>query len=135
MRTLLYRIFLMLILFATASLWQACTDLDEELYSELGTINYFTSEEEVIAAYLRPYDHLSEISTGEGMTWWLNELSTDEAVRNQKGSTGLDDGQWIRLHRHTWTADEDILEDAWKSVYEGIGYCNNVIAEFEARNF
>jgi len=51
-----------------------------------------------------------------------NLLSSDCAAWPQKGRHGYDNGDWIRLHRHQWIPTDGQVVDAWKKLFEGIGY-------------
>ena len=75
----------------------SCTDLSENIYSELTKDNYYRDKQSVETAVLRAQEH------GDNVTWrgdimLLEELTGDHFVWTQKGRHGYDDGQWIRLH-------------------------------------
>src|ERR1044072_1630074 len=82
----------------------ACTKLDEKVYSEISTTNFYNNKNEVLSAVLRPYTHAGAWTapTAQRSYWRLNELSADQLACPVKGIHGYDNGDWIRQHYHTW---------------------------------
>lgn len=116
-------------------LFSSCTNLDETIYSEVTTDNYYNSADEVMAAMMRPWGHFCG-TMGVGIEPWLcNELSADGACWPQKGVHGYDDGKWIRLHRHQWTPLDQPLQQSWNLLYMGIGFANNMLSDLEKLDF
>lgn len=118
------------------SLMVSCTDLDETVYNDHTTDNFYTTKEEVVSAVLRPYTHSGAVFTCQSRenAWRLNELSADQLAWPQKGIHGYDDGKWIQLHYHTWTYMHNTIKDCWNLVFQGLGYCNSGIVNIEARS-
>ncbi len=107
----------------------ACTDLEEELESEVISDNFFQTEEEFVSAMGEAYATLRAMG-GHANVWTCNEISSDEFVVTTKG------GDWhdyhlINLHNHTFDPNEGIIVNAWSSIYEGISTCNRWIFQFE----
>ena len=115
---------------------QACTKLDENVYSEIVTDQFFNNKTEVLSAVLRPYTHTNAWITSSGQVgyWRVNELAADQLAWPVKGIHGQDNGNWIRLHYHTWTVDDDIMWDPWRLMYTGVGFCNSPIEQLEKRD-
>ena len=116
---------MILVLAVQVLLMNACTKLDETVYSELITENYYNTREEVLSAVLRPYTHTNAWITSSGQVgyWRVNELSADQLAWPVKGIHGQDGGNWIRLHYHTWIADDpSIVWDPWRLMFTGVGY-------------
>jgi hypothetical protein len=113
----------------------ACTKLDETIYSGITADNFYNNKQEVTAAVLRPYTHLgaSMASWGGQRNYWrLNELTADQLALPQKGVNWYNGGEFIRLHYHTWTADEVSVQNPWDLLFRGVGYCNNILDEISA---
>lgn len=115
---------------------QACTKLDETVYSELTTDSYYNNKSEVLSAVLRPYTHTNAWITSSGQVgyWRVNELAGDQLAWPVKGIHGQDGGNWIRLHYHTWTTNDDVVWDPWRLMYTGVGFCNSPIENLEKRD-
>jgi len=113
----------------------ACTDLDENIYSTLVTENFYNNREEVLSAVLRPYTHANAwVTPGQDGWWRLNELSADQLAWPVKGRHGQDGGRWLRLHYHTWTPDDEFVWGAWRLMWWGLGLCTDPIESLEARS-
>ncbi|OIN58259.1 RagB/SusD family nutrient uptake outer membrane protein [Arsenicibacter rosenii] len=115
----------------------ACTNLDETLYSQISADNFYNNRQEILSAVLRPYTHANAwmAPTGQRSFWRLNEFSADQLAWPQKGRHGYDDAQWIRLHGHSWVYTESNIWDPWRLIFTGIGFCNNTIGDFDKINF
>lgn len=131
-----YKKIILSVLLVLPVLFNACTNLDEKIYSQLITDNYYNNKNEVISAVLRPYTHANAWATPSGQDgWWRpSELSGDQLAWPTKGRHGEDGGKWKRLHYHTWLVDDGPLNNAWSLMYGGVGYCNDPIENLEKRN-
>ncbi|MFW6042785.1 MAG: RagB/SusD family nutrient uptake outer membrane protein [Marinilabiliaceae bacterium] len=112
----------------------ACTDLEEEPFSVMTKDNYFQDEESIIRAILRVYEHGSWHSWGRHH-FSLEELTADHMVWTQKGKHGYDDGQWVRLHDHTWATDDPEIYSGWTGPFQGIGQINTLLADLEGIDY
>lgn len=107
-----------------------CTDLTEHMYNDLNKDNFYTTAAEYEAAFMNQYQFLRAMSCWN--VYYLQELTTDEACLPQKGRDGYDGGIYQRLHWHTWTTRETIIEGAWLELYKAVGFCNQIIADMRA---
>lgn len=108
----------------------ACTDLEEELYSEVTADNFFQTPEEFIAALGQAYSSLSGLG-GHANVWSCSELASDELVVTTKGGDWYDGGVLIELHRHQFSPDNGFFNNAWNTLYGGISTTNRLIFQFE----
>ncbi len=129
---LIFGSFLIAILCTTACEKQ----LEENAYDLLLSDNFYNNKNEALSALLRPYTHANAWVTPSGQDgWWrAAELSGDQLAWPTKGRHGEDGGKWKRLHYHTWTTDEGGLNNAWRLMFTGVGYCNDPIENFEKRD-
>ena len=107
----------------------SCTDLGEEAFSVIPSDKYYTDKNSVNAAVLRPYEH-GHWCAWDGDRWLLQELTGDHFVWTQKGKHGWDEGQWVRLHKHNWDYLQNQVYGSWTGPYQGIGYINNTLNDF-----
>ena len=107
-----------------------CTDLTENMYNDLNKTNFYTSAAEYDAAFMNQYAFLRSMSCWN--VYYLQELTTDEACLPQKGRDGYDGGIYQRLHWHTWTTREEIIEGAWLELYKAVGFSNQILADMKA---
>jgi hypothetical protein len=126
----IYGMLILVILFVSS-----CTDLEETLYSEIPDGEFYQNKEQVMSAIYRPWSHFSGSMSVGSRTWILEELSADAVAWPQKGRHGYDGGNWIRLHRHTWTDIDDSVKESWSNLYQGIGFANKIIQDLEKLDF
>jgi hypothetical protein len=108
----------------------ACTDLEEEIFSELTADNFPTTEDQFISALGATYTSLYNFGNHNSF-YSLNTISTDEAAIPHRGADWFDGGQWLRVHRHEYTAAEESVKNGWGALYGGVSNCNRVIELFE----
>jgi starch-binding outer membrane protein, SusD/RagB family len=113
----------------------SCTKLEENVYSQFITSNYYNNKNEVLSAVLRPYTHANAwITPGQNGWWRLSELSADQLAWPVKGRHGQDGGQWIRDHYHAWLNDGEEIWGPWRLMWWGLGLCSEPISQLESRN-
>jgi hypothetical protein len=109
----------------------SCTNLDEELYSDVTADNFFKTDEEFIAALGQAYASLGGLGNHTNL-WSMNEVSSDELVICTKGGDWYDGGEPIAMHDQTWTPAHSWINSAWNQIYGGINTCNRLIFQFES---
>ncbi len=111
----------------------SCTDLSENVYSELNKSNFYNNKIEVLQAALRPFTHMQAwlAPTGQNGYYYHSELSSDQVAWPQKGRHGYDGGDHFRQHYHTWTANESRMRTAWVLMWTGLGYVNSAIMDLQ----
>ena len=120
-------------LVATAG-FSSCTNLDENLYSNLEESNFYKNELEVRQAALRPFTHMQAwlAPTGNNGFYYHSELAADQVAWPQKGRHGYDGGDHFRMHYHTWTDTENRMRTGWDLMWTGVGFINNALKDIEA---
>ena len=106
----------------------ACTDLDETVYSEVSSNNYFNTRDDVVAMAFRSFEH----------GYWtivprfrMNELSADQLIIPRRDGSWDDGGVWRQFHYHTWTPDiSRHVHDEWDACFAGIAQANFAIDRF-----
>ncbi len=112
-----------------ASITQSCTNLDEEVFSELTTNNVDLAKltpEQLDAAITDPYTTLFGMGSHNSF-FSLNAVSTDQICIPHRGADWEDGGQWLRVNRHEYTPSEPSVENGWNSLYQGAIKSNFVI--------
>ena len=112
----------------------SCTNLDENLYSQLEKESFYKNKLEVMQASLRPFTHMQAwlAPTGGNGFYYHSELSADQLAWPQKGRHGYDGGDHFRLHYHTWTDNENRGRNAWELMWTGIGFVNGALQDIES---
>ncbi len=111
----------------------SCTNLDEELYSDVTADNFFKTDEEFIAALGQAYSSFGGIGNHFSL-WTINELASDELVISTKGGDWYDGGVLLQMHQHNYVASNGLFNSAWGFCYGGINTCNRLIAQFTELN-
>ncbi|NJN77130.1 MAG: hypothetical protein HC803_01390 [Saprospiraceae bacterium] len=125
---------LALVLILATSVTQSCTNLDEEVFNELTTLNVDLTKltpEQLDAAIADPYRSLLAMGSHNSF-YSLNAVSTDEIAIPHRGADWEDGGQWLRVNRHDYTASEPSVENGWNNLYQGAIKCNFVIDLLES---
>lgn len=114
--------------FAMLLLSPACTDLTEVPTSSIGAADFYGNETEVISGLASVYAQLR--STLDDY-YDLSEISTDEMIVPTRGQDWYDNGQWIDVHRQTWTANSpaagSLINGAWVNLFQGVARANIVL--------
>ena len=104
-----------------------CTDLDETVYDQVTSQNFYNTRQDVERAVIRPFEHNFHLIQHRHFT---QELTADQIITPSRDGWWDDAGKWRRFHYHTWTAEDgDYLFYLWNDSYMGIGQCNNVMED------
>lgn len=107
----------------------SCTNLDETLYDQVGTQNFYNTRQDVIRAAFRPFEH-AYWSIGNRHV--INELTADQLITPTRSGWWDDSGVWRILHYHEYNVDNgNNINEEWVGLYQGIGQCNYVIEDLE----
>lgn len=110
----------------------SCTDLDETLYDQVGTQNYYNTKNDVVRATFRPFEHAFWSIQSRHV---LNELSADQLITPTRDGWWDDGGRWRRLHYHEWNVEDGAdPQTEWNGCFQGIMQCNYVIEDLEQLN-
>lgn len=108
----------------------SCTNLDEEVYSDLTGKNFFSDPENLIYAFGTAYTNLYQL-VGHKYGMVGIENGTDLTCVPQRGGDWFDGGEFHRWHRHTWSPTEGYVQRWWNVIFYGINTCNSLILQFE----
>ncbi|MGQ0561798.1 MAG: RagB/SusD family nutrient uptake outer membrane protein [Gemmatimonadota bacterium] len=109
---------------------QACTDLEEVPVSAITPDNFYRNEQEVLGGLASVYADLR----GDGALWGyynLSEITTDEMIVPTRGQDWYDNGRWLEIFKHQWTANSgsglDDINRVWVDSYRGVARANVVL--------
>lgn len=106
----------------------ACTDLTEVPSSSITPENFYKNQDEVIGGLVSVYAQLRSTVQDYYNT---SEISTDEMVVPTRGQDWYDNGQWLDLHRQTFTPNSagtlNIMNGAWSNLFIGVARANIVL--------
>lgn len=116
-------IYTFLIVFSFAILG-ACTDLEEKMYSSIGSEGFIHTKEDILSLALAPYD---QAYASIKMVFEVQENMGDHwATYTRNGTTWYNNGKGLRTHQHTWTWDDDYVS-VWNAPWRGIILINNTL--------
>lgn len=124
----LFRYAAMLMMPAALLTVTGCTDLDETLYDQVASQNYYNTKDDVIRAVFRPFEH-GFWSIQSRMV--LNEETADQLITPTREDWWDDGGRWARLHRHKWLTTNGEAQSAYNGCFQGIGQANMVIEDLD----
>jgi hypothetical protein len=109
---------------------ETCTKLTEVPHDALTTSTAFHTDQEVLAGLAGVYAQMrSTESNGEFAA--MEELSTDALVVPTRGSDWYDNGQWLDIHRQTWSSNTagalSFLTGSWNDLFSGVAKANLLI--------
>lgn len=113
-----------------AAMLCSCTNLDEEIYSNIPKDQFFTSEEALAKYSARAYSSLQAWATEQSL-WTLNLQLTNEIVAPLNPDGAWADERYGELQFHNIPASNKLLRLGWNFCFDGIAACNDVLDKVE----
>jgi starch-binding outer membrane protein, SusD/RagB family len=117
---------------------QSCTELTETPHDALTPENAFKTDAELLAGVAAVYAALRPIDQEAGRFVGLEDLTTDVLIVPTRGSDWDDGGQWLDMHRQTYTANSAgtlaFLNGSWNDKFSGIAKANLMIDVVQKAN-
>lgn len=123
----IYKFILVLIV---SSLLTACTELDHEVSDFIPGDSYPENSEQAIRVANPVFAKTQSLLDGGGW-WYLQVVSSDEAVAPTRGAHWDDGGKWRVLHQHTWGATTEAIAQTWGLIYDAVPRANRAIELLE----
>ena len=108
-----------------AAIFSSCHKLDVKVTSEL-TPDVFPSTASQYASVIGPV-YTAFRSNYSVDYWFIQSLSSDEAILPAYGANWYDGNKYQELHRHTWTKDNAWVNSVWNYLENLIGTTNQTI--------
>ena len=113
---------------------QSCTDLTETPHDALTPDNAFKTDAELLAGVAGVYAQLRSFG-GNGSYTSMEDLTADVSIVPTRGSDWFDNGQWLDMHRQTFTPSSNgtggFLVGHWNDPFAGIAKANLMIDVLE----
>src|SRR5690349_10729082 len=108
--------------------FNACTKLNEQILDESSVTGL--TDKQIAEGNIAPVYAVLPGLFQHTNYFALQEISTDEAILPYRGGTDWgDNGIYIDMHRHTYTSSHVRINDAWKSLTQGISRAVTAINE------
>jgi starch-binding outer membrane protein, SusD/RagB family len=104
----------------------SCTDLDENLYSDITTLNYEYTQENLMNVIGPVYSNLRIVYDFINFLG-MQEISADAVAQPANASGWYDGGRFIKMHQHKWDSDQGHLNSLWSIFWMGINHSNRAI--------
>lgn len=120
------------ILFAIMALVLAasCTNLDEEIYSQMPTEDFLSDDQNLILYTTRPYTALQKWGSEQSMWTMIMQLSNEVAVpKSNSGAWG--ETRYTELQTHSIPTANKLVRKGWDFCFDGIAACNDAIYELQ----
>ena len=109
----------------------ACTNLEENIYSNISRDDFFTSEEQFVKYAARAYSSLQVWGTEKSL-WTFNiQITNEVCVPLNPNGKWWDDGRYYDVHVHSISNSNRLLEMAYNFCVDGITACNDVLDVFQ----
>ena len=115
---------------ALAAFAAACTNLDEEIYSQIPKEEFLKEDSNVALYTARPYTALQSWGSEQSMLTMIMQLTDEVAIpKAYNGSWG--EPRYTELQKHTITAGNKLVRCAWDFCFDGIAACNDALNELQ----
>lgn len=113
--------------------------LDEAPISQLSTKSFFETSDQFKQAVNAAYSNLKDLAGDDGLgmggTYWaLSEMRSDNTTF-QHNTTDQSGHRWWSLDQFTMSGQNELVNNAWRQSYDGIGKCNIVIQYSEEKEY
>ena len=113
---------------ATLILFSSSCQLEEEIFSEIVSDGFGTTDEELSAVVAAAYASYGGFI---GAPWTVNIISSDAGIVPTRGTDWAERGQWARLHEHDFSPDDFYAGSSWSALFTGINNVNRIIFQLE----
>ncbi|KJD33887.1 starch-binding protein [Tamlana nanhaiensis] len=107
-----------------------CTNLDEEVFSEVTESSFTPSEADIISVMASAYTPMRFVMGWQGY-FDLQEEPGDMFITPTRPNGWDDGGTYKRMHFHEWTETQWQPRNTWINCFNGINSANRVILQIE----
>lgn len=109
----------------------SCTNLDEEVYSEVLSTSFKPTERDLPYILAPVYSSFRTLMFGWQGYFDLQEEPADAIITPVRPNGWDDAGTYRRMHQHNWTSEQWQPTNTWNQAYSSITRANRVIAQIE----
>jgi hypothetical protein len=124
-----YKVYISIFLLSV-TIMAGCTKLDEKVYDKVDAAGFLTRRDDVIRAFLRPFEHGYWSIQGNEL-YGVNENSADQIGTFNRQGDWQNGGYYQRMHYHTWTPTDGFTNGVWTNFYQGIVLATNSLQDLE----
>ena len=116
---------------ALVVLMSACTELEDENFSEIVASQYSPDAKDMGSLVGAAYTNWRPLMMNQTGFFYTQEITADAIVIPARPNGWVDDGIFRRLHMHQWTTEDDYARTVWSESYGGITNTNRAIYQLE----
>jgi len=120
-----------MLLVSSCTFMNACTDLDEKVYSEVLSSDFQPTVRDLPYIMAPVYSSFRTLMFGWQGYFDLQEESADHIITPVRPNGWDDGGTYRRMHQHTWNALQWQPYNTWQQAYSSITKANMVIMQIE----
>jgi SusD family. len=105
-----------------------CSNLDENVYSDIDMNNFFKTESELVANAGRAYTKLQAYNQEQSL-WTLLIQTSDECAVPAHGGSWYSNRRYQELQTNKIPAANKLVKKGWNFLFNGIAACNEIIYE------
>ncbi|WP_069658350.1 RagB/SusD family nutrient uptake outer membrane protein [Arcticibacter eurypsychrophilus] len=124
--------YLVISIFVSILTIASCTKLKDDPYTTIISTKFNPTSDDLSALVGAGYSQWRFILLDWNGLWRAQEITGDQLVIPKRPWGWFDDGVYQRLHKHTWTTDDEIVRNTWSRTYAGITNCNRIIYQIES---
>ncbi|MNQ51018.1 SusD family protein [compost metagenome] len=119
------------LIFLICAISNSCTNLDEEVFSEVTESSFVPAQSDIVAVMASAYTPLRYIMDWQG--WFdVQEEPADMFITPTRPNGWDDGGTYKRMHFHEWDKTEWQPRNTWITCFNGINSVNRVILQIES---
>lgn len=113
------------------SVLPSCTDLSEDVYSDIPMDNFFKNEKELVANAGRAYTKIQGYNAEQSLWTLLLQASDECAVPSTYAGEWYSNGRYQEIQNNVIPPSNRLLKRGWDWIFNGIAACNEIIYETE----
>lgn len=118
----IYRILILGIILTLSS-----CEFSDTVYEDIPSSKFPETEAQRNSIKEGAYGEQRHLLDDGGFWLYAQETTSDVLVFPQRGTDWEDGGKWRVMNRHTWTSDDQVVENMWGKIYPVITRCNQSI--------
>lgn len=108
----------------------ACTELENESFTDIVATEFVPSEGDIGALLGTAYSDWRVLYMGGGQRYWTIQDETADILVKPRKAYGFGVDQ--HLHLHKWTSEDAIFGSVWTEAYGGVTNCNRLLHQIES---
>jgi hypothetical protein len=124
-------IYILTALIGATGFMSACTDLNEEVYSEVLASNFQPTERDIPSIVAPVYGSFRWLMLGWQGNFDVQEESADIIITPARPNGWYDGGTYLRMHQHNWTPLQWQPTNLWNNAYRSITTANRVLSQIK----